>query len=84
MTKLLQETFVKHLQDEVRRMKASREMEERYMVFEEMLEEREKEAERRLNELYSNLLDANRLEDLKKAMNDETFREELYEEYHID
>lgn len=79
-TKDFEDEFVKHLQDTVRRLKADREVEERYMVLEEML----KDAENRINKLYAFLVKENRIEDLKRAIDDEDFREELFEEYHID
>ena len=42
-----------------------------------------KKAENRLNDLYESLMKDNRLDDLKKAIVDETYREKLYEEYKL-
>ena len=39
--------------------------------------------EARLNDLYESLMRDNRLDDLKKAMADEEYREKLYEEYKL-
>lgn len=56
----------------------------RYMqAWEEKIYDR-KEGEARLNRLYINLLEADRLEDLKRATMDEAFREQLYEEFNIE
>ena len=43
----------------------------------------EKRGEARLNDLYESLMRDNRLDDLKKAMADEEYREKLYEEYKL-
>ena len=42
-----------------------------------------KKGENRLNDLYESLMKDNRLDDLKKAIVDETYREKLYEEYKL-
>ena len=43
----------------------------------------EKRGEARLNVLNEHLIKDNRLDDLKKAIVDETYREKLYEEYKL-
>ena len=42
-----------------------------------------KKGENRLNDLYERLMRDNRLDDMKKAMADEEYREKLYEEYKL-
>ena len=42
-----------------------------------------KKGENRLNDLYESLMRDNRLDDMKKAMADEKYREKLYEEYKL-
>ena len=42
-----------------------------------------KKGENRLNDLYERLMRDNRLDDMKKAMADEEYREKLYEEYRL-
>ena len=42
-----------------------------------------KKGENRLNDLYESLMRDNRLDDMKKAMADEEYREKLYEEYRL-
>ena len=42
-----------------------------------------KKGENRLNDLYESLMRDNRLDDMKKAMADEEYREKLYEEYKL-
>ena len=40
-----------------------------------------KQGEKRLNNLNEKLLNDNRIDDLKKAITDESYREKLYKEY---
>ena len=42
-----------------------------------------KKGENRLNDLYESMMRDNRLDDMKKAMADEKYREKLYEEYRL-
>ena len=42
-----------------------------------------KKGENRLNGLYESLMKDNRLDDLRKAIEDEPYREKLYEEYRL-
>ena len=51
------------------------------MTFEEMLNRARKSGEERLNQLYELLLEQNRIDDMKTAMKDADFREQLYIEF---
>lgn len=47
------------------------------------LEEGEKRGEDRLNRLHKKLLDENRMEELRKSVEDESYQKKLFEEYNI-
>lgn len=47
------------------------------------LEEGEKRGEDRLNRLHKKLLDENRIEELRKSVEDESYQKKLFEEYNI-
>lgn len=87
-TKDFEDEFVGKLQDAVRRIKTSREMEERYMLLEEMIrdERAEAKAEERdaMKKLILILTKEKRYEDLERIAEDDAFREKLYAEYHIE
>ena len=73
------------------RIKRDREMEAQYMMLEEMLkDEREAgrkegrlEGEEQTMELVNVLMSQGRFEDLKRCLEDRTFREELLEQFGI-
>lgn len=44
----------------------------------------EKKGEDKLNKLYTLLIEQKRMEDLKKATEDEAFRKQLYQEFELD
>ena len=58
---------------------------EAYEVLQKLSADERKrlEYEARLNVLNEHLIKDNRLDDLKKAIVDETYREKLYEEYKL-
>ena len=67
----------------VSRIKSSEEMGVKYMQsWEEKVMEREK-GESRINDLYSRLVDAGRMDDLKRATSDKVYRDQLLKEYGI-
>ena len=43
----------------------------------------EKRGEKRVNSLYEKLMNTGRMEELKKAISDESYREKLYKEYDL-
>ena len=43
----------------------------------------EKRGEKRVNSLYEKLMNAGRMEELKKAISDKSYREKLYKEYDL-
>lgn len=43
----------------------------------------EARGEKRVNSLYEKLMNAGRMEELKKAISDESYREKLYKEYDL-
>lgn len=79
-----EDEFVKHLQNTVRSVKASREKEGHYMLLEEMIRDERQEEKKLINELNRRLLQDNRLDDLRRAIDDEEFCEKLYDEYHLE
>lgn len=56
---------------------------ERAEGFREGEKRGEKRGEERMNCLYRNLLRDSRMEDMKKAMSDGTYRRKLCEEYNV-
>ena len=85
--------LVKQLQDSMRRIKRSRKMGERYMMFEqymkeyvqehadEIWEEAREETIVRLNRLYSCLLASDRASDLQRALKEPEYLEKLLQEF---
>ena len=85
--------LVKQLQDSMRRIKRSRKMGERYMMFEqymkeyvqehadEIREEAREETIVRLNRLYSCLLASDRASDLQRALEEPEYLEKLLQEF---
>ena len=85
--------LVKQLQDSMRRIKRSRKMGERYMMFEqymkeyvqehadEIWEEAREETIVRLNSLYSCLLASDRASDLQRALKEPEYLEKLLQEF---
>lgn len=56
---------------------------EKVKAAEEAAEEAARESQERLNQLNARLLDDDRLDDLKKAIRDPAFREQLFQEYRL-
>ena len=82
---------VKQISNRVKKVKSNMETEERYMTVEmwknemraEGREEGREEAEARLTELSTILLEEGKIKELSEVMKNQVFRQELYEKYHI-
>ena len=85
------DSYEASVERQVQRIKRDREMEAQYMMLEEMLkDEREAgrkegrlEGEEQTMELVNVLMSQGRFEDLKRCLEDRTFREELLEQFGI-
>ncbi len=89
------DSFSAKIKQEVNRIKFSEEWRVEYMYYELSLKEREKigeargieigeaRAEKKFSTLISALSKANRIDDIQRVSEDETYRKQLYKEFHI-
>ncbi len=78
---------VKEIHSKVKVLKQSRELEERYMQFEEMLKKEhmkgQSEGEQRMLELVSQMIADGKVEQVKRLKNETEFCEEMLKEYRL-
>ena len=75
--------LVKKIQQRVTAVKQNKEMEAEYMTLMQRDRENIEQGERRMAALTELLLDQKRTDDLKRAIKDEDYREQLYRHFNI-
>ena len=76
-------SLVKKIHQRVIDVKQSKEMEAEYMTLMQRDRENIEQGERRMAALTELLLDQKRTDDLKRAIKDEDYREQLYRHFNI-
>lgn len=75
--------LIKEIHKRVTEVKQSKEMEVEYMTLLQRDRENIEQGEEKMAELTKILLSENRMEDLKRSLEDVDFRNNLYEDYHL-